>query len=70
MGKCKCRFSDNDDDGLRLSCGSPAYNVGTVMDAPATDIVNTTRPQFGAIDMGAYEKADNCCGAKVGIWIN
>ena len=58
------------DDGLCLSCGSPAYNVGTAIGAPTTDIVNTTRPQFGTIDMGAYEKVDNCCGAKVGTWIN
>jgi hypothetical protein len=43
------------DDGLKLSCASPAYNAGTSTGAPTTDITGTTRPQLGAVDMGAYE---------------
>jgi parallel beta-helix repeat protein len=47
------------DDGLRLACGSPAYNTGTNTDAPATDILGTARPQFSTVDMGAYESTTN-----------
>jgi parallel beta-helix repeat protein len=47
------------DDGLQLSCGSPAYNAATATGAPATDITGTTRPQFGVVDMGAYESVNN-----------
>ena len=43
------------DDGLRLSCGSAAYNSGTNVSAPATDALGNARPQFSAVDMGAYE---------------
>ena len=38
-----------------LSSGSPAINAGTSTNAPATDIVGTTRPQGTAWDIGAYE---------------
>ncbi|MBK8442401.1 MAG: hypothetical protein IPL35_02845 [Sphingobacteriales bacterium] len=54
---------------MQLSCGSPAYNVGTGTGAPATDITGTTRPQFGAVDMGAYERIENCCTANKGTWV-
>ncbi len=43
------------DDGFNLSACSPAKNTGTNTNAPATDIVGTTRPQFSIVDIGAYE---------------
>ena len=43
------------DDGLALQASSPARNTGINSDAPATDIVGTTRPVDGIVDMGAYE---------------
>ena len=43
------------DDGLILSCNSSAYNTGTNVDVPTTDIVGLARPQFGISDRGAYE---------------
>ena len=47
------------DDGLRLNCGSPAFNVGDNTGAPATDILDIVRPQFTTVDMGAYESTIN-----------
>jgi gliding motility-associated-like protein len=43
------------DDGLQLNCNSPCINSATTTGAPATDILNTSRPQSTGIDMGAYE---------------
>lgn len=43
------------DDGLRLDCGSPAYNAGTNTGIPSTDILGNTRPSFTTADIGAYE---------------
>ena len=43
------------DDGLQLGACSPAYNTGTSVGAPTVDILDVSRPQFSAIDMGAYE---------------
>jgi len=40
------------DDGLRLTCTSPAINAGTGA-APTVDILNL--PRVGALDIGAYE---------------
>lgn len=40
----------------RLRSDSPAINKGTATEAPAVDIVGTSRPA-GAIDVGAYERA-------------
>ncbi|OWY24927.1 hypothetical protein C7N43_21670, partial [Sphingobacteriales bacterium UPWRP_1] len=47
------------DDGLRLSSCSPAINSGTSTNAPSTDIIGTSRPQFTGIDIGAYESTTN-----------
>jgi parallel beta-helix repeat protein len=38
-----------------LSDSSPCIDSGTSLDAPATDIRGTIRPQGGGYDMGAYE---------------
>jgi predicted outer membrane repeat protein len=45
------------DDGLQLTNCSGAYNKGTAINAPATDILGVARPQYGVVDMGAYENA-------------
>jgi predicted outer membrane repeat protein len=47
------------DDGLNIQGCSPSKNTGTNTDAPATDIVGTTRPQYGTVDMGVYETTLN-----------
>jgi hypothetical protein len=44
------------DDGLILSCSSPAKDVALVSDAPIVDILGIARPQGAGPDMGAYEQ--------------
>ncbi len=51
------------DDGLRLTFGSPALNAGTDINTPATDILGVTRDLYP--DIGAYEN-----GVFVGIQPN
>jgi Secretion system C-terminal sorting domain/Ig-like domain CHU_C associated len=46
------------DDGLRLACGSPAFNTGTTTTL-MTDIIGTSRPQLSTNDRGAYESTAN-----------
>jgi predicted outer membrane repeat protein len=43
------------DDGVRLGCGSPAFNSGNNATATTTDIRGTSRPQLTTADRGAYE---------------
>jgi hypothetical protein len=43
------------DDGLRLADTSPGVNAGTNDNAPATDIMGSTRIFGATIDMGPYE---------------
>ena len=50
------------DDGLRISCGSPARDAGTGT-TPATDILGNSR--VGSIDLGAYEIMASGCPALV-----
>ena len=50
------------DDGLRISCASPALNTGNGT-TPATDILGNAR--VGTIDMGAYEYQGTGCPAVV-----
>ncbi len=40
---------------LALQNGSPAFNTGIAAGAPATDQRGVVRPQFGAVDIGAFE---------------
>ncbi len=47
------------DDGLNLSCGSPAINAVTNTGAPALDILGNTI-YGGTKDMGAYESQTDC----------
>lgn len=47
------------DDGFQLGCNSGAYNTANSTDAPTLDALNVTRPQFEALDMGAYESTTN-----------
>lgn len=60
---------DDDYGDLRLRISSPGIDSGTAEDAPAVDLVGTTRPQDGnddgtaEYDMGAYE--DDCPPLKV-----
>lgn len=50
----------NSDDGLLMSCYSPAFNSGTITpQVPLTDVRGIARPQFGAVDMGPYEDITN-----------
>ncbi|MEI9810388.1 MAG: right-handed parallel beta-helix repeat-containing protein [Bacteroidota bacterium] len=45
------------DDGLRLSCSSPAINKGdnSAVSSITTDITGNSRIQYSTVDMGAYE---------------
>ncbi len=43
------------DDGFGLSDSSPCLDFGTSTGAPSTDITGASRPQGGAVDIGAYE---------------
>jgi hypothetical protein len=42
---------------LRLLPCSPSINMGTALNAPASDMENNPRPLQGGYDMGAYERA-------------
>ncbi len=46
-----------EDDGLRLSTGSPCVDAGSAHPAAATDVLGVARPQGQAFDLGAYEGA-------------
>lgn len=41
---------------MALQAGSPAINAATDVGAPATDQRGYGRPQFGALDLGAFER--------------
>ena len=41
---------------LALATNSPAINAGSASGAPATDQRGKLRPQFGVVDIGAYEQ--------------
>jgi gliding motility-associated-like protein len=43
------------DDGLMIGMGTTAFNTGGSSYAQTIDIVGTARPQFGTVDIGAYE---------------
>ena len=43
------------DDGLMIGLGSTAFNAGGSLYAQTIDMVGTSRPQFGIVDIGAYE---------------
>lgn len=45
------------DDGLRLACGSPAYNTGAATSL-TTDILGNNRSQSSGVDRGAYESGN------------
>lgn len=49
------RFVDPANGDYRLRFGSPSIDSGTVVDAPAHDVLGTARPQGSGLDMGAYE---------------
>ena len=51
-------FTDPDNQDYHLKAGSPAINTGTETEAPGTDLDKTVRPQYGAMDVGAYEYYD------------
>lgn len=52
-------FVNASSDNYQLKSGAPAINSGRAalnsVSAPATDILDATRPQGGAYDLGAYE---------------
>lgn len=54
------------DDGLRLACGSGAFNTGTTTSL-TTDILGASRNQQGGIDQGAYENSSNVTKPTVTI---
>lgn len=58
------------DDGLSISCSSPAYNTGNNAGAAATDITGETRPQFSIVDMGAYESTIPVLPVSVSITVS
>lgn len=49
-------FTDPVNNLWTLASGSVLIDMGTATGAPGTDIVGTTRPQGGGIDIGAYER--------------
>ena len=49
------KFVDTLEGDYRLLPGSPAINAGMENGAPGDDLAGTSRPQFTAYDMGAYE---------------
>jgi parallel beta-helix repeat protein len=48
-------FTNAAANDYRLKTGSPAVDTGTANQAPAVDIVGTSRPQGAGTDVGAYE---------------
>lgn len=48
-------FANMSGANYQLSASSAAINAGTASNAPANDILGTSRPQSGAYDIGAYE---------------
>jgi hypothetical protein len=48
-------YKANGSGNYRLRRTSPAVNQGALLDAPAIDIDNTTRPRGAGPDIGAYE---------------
>jgi hypothetical protein len=42
---------------FQLQAGSPAINAGATVSGVITDFKGTSRPQGGAYDVGAFERA-------------
>ena len=49
-------FTDPDNNIWTLAAGSSLLDMGTSTNAPATDLLGTSRPQGSGIDIGAYER--------------
>lgn len=52
------RFANRAGDDYSLLPQSPSIDAGTAAGAPRVDILGTARPQFDAVDQGAYESRD------------
>jgi len=50
-------FVDPASNNWSLAVGSPLINMGTSTSAPTVDILGTSRPQGGSMDIGAYERS-------------
>jgi parallel beta-helix repeat protein len=48
-------FNNPNSNDYHLKAGSPAIDVGTATDAPATDLDGNPRPQGNGYDIGSYE---------------
>lgn len=58
-------FTDPTNNVWSLTTASPLINMGTDLNAPASDLIGTPRPQGSAHDIGAYEYTSSTAASVV-----